>query len=136
LCYQSQVFKFLRKNRRNPSLKQDSERSLKPRLRGCKYPDESVATPRAGSGYSIMLTSLSQYQAQGWEKWLSWIRFAVRDRQSKIASHKEKVCPLLAIALLNPGSGYEFILCRLAVPVLLCHGFNSCASSSSGYWIS
>jgi hypothetical protein len=25
LCYQSQVSKFLRKNRRNPNLKQDSE---------------------------------------------------------------------------------------------------------------
>jgi hypothetical protein len=30
LCYQSQISKFLRKNRRNPNLKQDSESSSKP----------------------------------------------------------------------------------------------------------
>jgi hypothetical protein len=30
---------------------------------------------RTAAAFSIMLTSLSQFQAQGWEKWLSRITF-------------------------------------------------------------
>jgi hypothetical protein len=37
--------------------------------------DEAVAVLGLGSGDGIMLTSLSHFQAQGWEKWLSWITF-------------------------------------------------------------
>jgi hypothetical protein len=39
LCYQSQISKFLRKNRRNQNLKQDSESSSQPRLRIWVYPE-------------------------------------------------------------------------------------------------
>ena len=37
LCYQSQISKFLRENRRNPNLKQDSESSFKSRVRRWNY---------------------------------------------------------------------------------------------------
>jgi hypothetical protein len=37
LCYQSQISKFLRENRRNPNLKQDSESSFKSRVRICLF---------------------------------------------------------------------------------------------------
>jgi hypothetical protein len=43
-------------------------------------PNEAVVVSKAESAYTIMLTSLSQYQAQGWEKWLSWIGFAWKGR--------------------------------------------------------
>jgi hypothetical protein len=46
--------------------------------------DEALAVLGLGSGDEIMLTSLSQFQAQGWEKWLSRIRFAVQPLLSKI----------------------------------------------------
>src|SRR4029078_11312245 len=39
----------------------------------------------------------------------------------------------LAIAVLTPGSGYEILLCRLAVPVSLGHCVTSLASSVSAY---
>jgi hypothetical protein len=35
-----------------------------------------------------------------------------------------------AVAVLGLGSEDGIFLCHLAVPVLLCHSFNSCASSS------
>jgi hypothetical protein len=43
--------------------------------------------------------------------------------------------PVQPLIVNTPGSAlaYGFFLCRLAVPVLLCHSFNSCASSSLGY---
>ena len=31
----------------------------------------AVAAPTPESAYAFMLTSLSQFQAQGWKKWLS-----------------------------------------------------------------
>jgi len=34
-----------------------------------------ITRPGSASGDTIMLTSLSQFQAQGWEKWLSRITF-------------------------------------------------------------
>jgi len=43
--------------------------------------NEAVAVPSPGSGYYTMLTSLLQFQAQGWEKWLSRITFT-RGRNS------------------------------------------------------
>jgi len=33
-------------------------------------PDEAVGVSKAESAYTTMLTSLLQFQAQGWEKWL------------------------------------------------------------------
>jgi len=39
------------------------------------YPAITVLSP--GSGYGIMLTSFSQFQALGCENWLSWLRFTV-----------------------------------------------------------
>jgi hypothetical protein len=47
--------------------------------------NEAVAVPSPGSGYGFMLTSLSQFQALGWEIRLSWIRFARQDEFSKIS---------------------------------------------------
>jgi len=35
----------------------------------------TITRPVSASGYRIMLTSLPQFQAQGWEKWLSQITF-------------------------------------------------------------
>jgi hypothetical protein len=39
------------------------------------FPIELTGRAVAASGDGIMLTKLSQFQAQGWEKWLSRIRF-------------------------------------------------------------
>jgi hypothetical protein len=44
------------------------------------YLDRAVAFTTPGSGDGIMLTSLLQFQAQGWEKWLSWIGFAWKNQ--------------------------------------------------------
>jgi len=45
------------------------------------------------------------------------------------------LAPVQPLIVNTPGSAsaYGIFLCRLAVPVLLCHSFNNCASSSSGY---
>jgi hypothetical protein len=61
---------------------------FKPRVRIWTYLGLAVAFTTPGSGDRIMLTSLSQFQAQGWEKRLSWISFAWKDRLSKIRSDK------------------------------------------------
>src|SRR4028118_2152835 len=53
LCYQSQTSKFLRKNRRNPNLKQNSESSFKSRVRICRYADKAVAAPSPGPGIGL-----------------------------------------------------------------------------------
>jgi len=39
------------------------------------FPIEPTRRAVAASGDGIMLTKLSQFQAQGWEKWLSRITF-------------------------------------------------------------
>jgi hypothetical protein len=53
----------LRKNRRNPNLKQNSESSFKSRVRICLYVDESVAVSSPRSGKGVILTLLYQFQA-------------------------------------------------------------------------
>jgi len=55
-----------------------------------------------------MLTSLLQFQSQGWEKWLSWIGFSWKDRLYTYSPIGIKSYP--ALELLSPGSGYELIL--------------------------
>jgi hypothetical protein len=58
LCYQSQISKFLRKNRRNQNLKQDSESSFKSRVRRCRYPpDEALAVASPGVSLSGLSSS-------------------------------------------------------------------------------
>jgi hypothetical protein len=49
-----------------------------------------------------MLTSLSQFQSQGWEKWLSWIGFAGRYRLSTICPNRYKVDSEINLALPPP----------------------------------
>jgi hypothetical protein len=58
-----------------------------------------------------MLTSLLQFQAQGWEKWLSQITF-IRGTNSR-KSHLIGIKFYPAIIVLSPGSGYAFILIKL-----------------------
>jgi hypothetical protein len=97
-----------------------SNRSLK-----YLFPIEPTGRAVAASGDGVMLTLLSQFQAQDWKKWLSRIRFAVRDRQSKIKSNRYKVLPShsifkprvrigiyadFAFAVLGPGLG------KVAIP--------------------
>jgi len=50
------------------------------------YARLAIALLNPGSEYEFMLTSLSQFQAQGWEKWLSWIGFAWKGKLSKMPS--------------------------------------------------
>jgi hypothetical protein len=75
-------------------------------------PDEAVVVSKAESAYTIMLTSLSQYQAQGWEKWLSWIGFAWKGRHFTmysvaliVGSEIELDCPFLQLL------AYDMCLC-------------------------
>jgi hypothetical protein len=55
LCYQSQISKFLRENRRNPNLKQDSESSFKSRVRIWNYSDKVATVTRQGLGNAVPL---------------------------------------------------------------------------------
>src|SRR4028119_80084 len=52
LCYQSQISKSLRKNRRNPNLKQDNKSSFKSRVRIWFYSDLAlpVSSPKLENG--------------------------------------------------------------------------------------
>jgi len=52
-----------------------------------------------------MLTKLSQFQAQGWEKWLSRITFTRGTNSLK--SLPIGIKSWSALALLSPGSGYS-----------------------------
>ena len=61
------------------------------------------------------------------------ITFRRRGQTLYYQTHSLDCLSRLAIAVLSPGSGDRFLLCRLAVPVLLCQSFNSCASSGSEY---
>jgi hypothetical protein len=66
-------------------------------------PIEPTGRAVAASGDGIMLTKLSQFQAQGWEKWLSRITFTrgtdiLRSAPIGINSYP-------ALALLSPGLG-------------------------------
>jgi hypothetical protein len=54
-----------------------------------------------------MLTSLSQFQAQGWEKWLSRITFTRGTNSLKSTPIDINSYP--ALALLSPGSVYGLI---------------------------
>jgi hypothetical protein len=55
-------------------------------------PNEAVVVSKAESAYTIMLTSLSQFQGQGWKKWLSRIRFAVGTLLFKIVPKSSQIC--------------------------------------------
>jgi hypothetical protein len=82
-----------------------------------------------------MLTKLSQFQAQGWEKWLSRITFTRGTNCLKSVSNKYKVLPSHnsskprlriwvyldeALAVLSSGSEYGNFVIAL-VRVLFCH---------------
>jgi hypothetical protein len=74
--------------------------------------NEAVALLSPGPGYTIMLTLLSQFQAQGWEKWLSWIGFAWKGRHFTVysialivGSEIELDCPFLQLL------AYDMCLC-------------------------
>jgi hypothetical protein len=64
----------------------------------------TISRPVSASGYRIMLTSLSQFQAQGWEKWLSRITFTRGTNSLKSTPIGIKSYP--AITVLSPDSGY------------------------------
>jgi hypothetical protein len=68
----------------------------------------AITRPDSASGDTIMLTSLSQFQAQGWEKWLSRITFTRGTNSLKSNPIEIKSYP--AITVLSPGSGYAFYL--------------------------
>jgi len=75
------------------------------------FPIEPTGRAVAASGDGIMLTKLLQFQAQGWEKWLSRITFTRGTDSLKSISIGIKSYP--AITVLSPGSGNETILMNL-----------------------
>jgi hypothetical protein len=75
------------------------------------FPIEPTERAVAASGDGIMLTKLSQFQAQGWEKWLSRITFT-RGTDS-LKPTPIGINSYLAITVLSPGSGYGSNLTEL-----------------------
>jgi hypothetical protein len=71
----------------------------------------AIALLNPGSGYGIILTSLLQFQAQGWEKWLSRITFTRGTNSLK--SNPISINSYPALTLLSPESAYGCMLTKL-----------------------
>jgi hypothetical protein len=69
-----------------------------------------ITKPGSASENTIYADLAFAASSPGLEKMAILNHIYKGDRQSKITPYKEKVCLPLAIALLNPGSGYAPLL--------------------------